>query len=283
MDNTGTPKRTRWSENKAQQDGKDETTKLTYSIERDALECPICFVPFEDRVYMCKNGHAACGSCYAKMNTMCPCCIEPIGNIRCRPLEKVLAAMSAPCRFSTSAYMRLIRASGCTEIVAYTERRNHEASCPHAPCVCPFDGCNYQGHLLYSHIQDEHATDAAVVATGCLRGTGTTVTLHKSKPFHVLLHRGGSRVFLLLNGDNVLSGRSLSLVCISPPPPLPNCELLYKIELGAVSRAPGELGLSMSGTVPCVRRLEGFDAKAFLFVPDSYWGSSGTISVTVHL
>uniref|UniRef100_A0A0E0JDH4 E3 ubiquitin-protein ligase n=1 Tax=Oryza punctata TaxID=4537 RepID=A0A0E0JDH4_ORYPU len=272
-----TPKKSR-SEKKAaglstdQQDEENETTKMTYSIDSDSLECGICFLAFEARVYMCKNGHAACGSCCVGMSRACPFCHEPIGDIRCRPLEKVLAAMSAPCKF---------RSSGCTEIVAYTERRSHEASCPHVPCRCPFDGCNYQGHLLYSHIQDEHATDA-VVAMGCLRGT--TVTVHKGKPFHVLFHRGGTRVFLLLNGGDVLSGRSLSLVSVGHPPPA-NCELLYKIELAAAGPGPGtgELSLSASGTVPCVRRLEGFEAKAFLFVPDSYWGSSGTVSVTVHV
>ncbi|KAF0918382.1 hypothetical protein E2562_023543 [Oryza meyeriana var. granulata] len=216
-----------------------------------------------------KNGKA-CGSCCVGMNRACPCCSEPIGDIRCRPLEKVFAAMSAPCKF---------RATGCMETVGYNEKRSHEASCPHASCRCPFDGCSYEGLLLYNHIQDDHATDA-VVAMGCLRGT--TVTLHKSKPFHVLLHRSGTRVFLLLNGGDVLSGRSLSLVSVGPPSHA-NCELLYKIELAAVVPGPGELALSASSTVPCVRRLEGFEAKAFLFVPDSYWGSSGTVSVTVHV
>uniref|UniRef100_A0A0E0BWB2 SIAH-type domain-containing protein n=1 Tax=Oryza meridionalis TaxID=40149 RepID=A0A0E0BWB2_9ORYZ len=255
-----------------QQDVEEETTKMTYSIDSDSLECGICFLPFEDRVYMCKNGHAACGSCCVVMGRECPSCNEPIGDIRCRPLEKVLAAMSAPCKF---------RASGCTETVGYTERRSHEASCPHAPCRCPFDGCTYLGLLLYNHILDEHATDA-VVAMGSLRHRGITVTVHKSKPFHVVLHRGGTRVFLLLNGGDVLSGRSLSLVSVGPPPPA-NCELRYKIELAAVGPGQGELALSASGTVPCVRQLDVFEAKAFLFVPEAYWGSSGTVSVTVHI
>ncbi|BAS70151.1 Os01g0123500 [Oryza sativa Japonica Group] len=51
-----------------QQDVEEETTKMTYSIDSDSLECGICFLPFEDRVYMCKNGHAACGSCCVVMD-----------------------------------------------------------------------------------------------------------------------------------------------------------------------------------------------------------------------
>jgi hypothetical protein len=35
-----------------QQDVEEETTKMTYSIDSDSLECGICFLPFEDRVYM---------------------------------------------------------------------------------------------------------------------------------------------------------------------------------------------------------------------------------------
>ncbi|EEC69850.1 hypothetical protein OsI_00190 [Oryza sativa Indica Group] len=244
-----------------QQDVEEETTKMTYSIDSDSLDA--------------RTGTPrAAPAASSWMDRACPSCNEPIGDIRCRPLEKVLAAMSAPCKF---------RASGCMETVGFTERLSHEASCTHAPCGCPFDGCTYLGLLLYNHILDEHATDA-VVAMGSLRGT--TVTVHKSKPFNVLLHRGGTRggnrVFLLLNGGDVLSGRSLSLVSVGPPPTA-NCELLYKIELAADGPGPctGVLKLSASGTVPCVRRLEGFNAKAFLFVPDSYWGSSDTVSVTV--
>jgi E3 ubiquitin-protein ligase SIAH1 len=46
---------------------------------------------------------------------------------------------------------------------------------------------------------------------------------------------------------------------------------------------PGSLELTASGAVQFVRRLEGYKAKGFLFVPDDFWGSSGSVSVTVHL
>lgn len=240
-----------------------------YFIEPDTLECVICFMPFEAQVFMCKNGHPACADCCISMNRKCSSCSESIGDIRCRPLEKVLAGMTSPCKF---------KKYGCQESVRYTERRNHEEACPCAPFHCPLDGCSYYGLLLYNHIQDDHASDAAA-AMGCLRGT--TVTLNKSMPFRVLLHRGGGRVFLLLNGGDVLSGRSLSVVCIGPCPTAGNAELEYKLKVS--SDEPGALSLSASGSIPCVRRLDGFQARGFLFVPDAYWGSSGTVSVTVHV
>jgi E3 ubiquitin-protein ligase SIAH1 len=41
--------------------------------------------------------------------------------------------------------------------------------------------------------------------------------------------------------------------------------------------------LTVSGKIQFVRRLEGYNAKGFLFVPDAFWGSSGTVTVTVYL
>uniref|UniRef100_A0A453QN06 Uncharacterized protein n=1 Tax=Aegilops tauschii subsp. strangulata TaxID=200361 RepID=A0A453QN06_AEGTS len=65
----------------------------SYTIEAEALRCDICFKPFGEQIFMCKNGHPACGSCCLIMDRMC-FCTEPIGDIRCRALEKVLAAMT---------------------------------------------------------------------------------------------------------------------------------------------------------------------------------------------
>jgi hypothetical protein len=44
------------------------------------------------------------------------------------------------------------------------------------------------------------------------------VTLKKCEPFRALLRSNCESVFLLLNGGDVLTGRSLELVCVSPYP-----------------------------------------------------------------
>uniref|UniRef100_A0A0E0FFK4 SIAH-type domain-containing protein n=1 Tax=Oryza nivara TaxID=4536 RepID=A0A0E0FFK4_ORYNI len=245
-----------------QQDVEEETTKMTYSIDSDSLIEFICARTGTPRAAPAASSWA--GNARAATS---PSATSGAGRWR---------RCSLPCPLPASSGRAAARRPSATP-----RARSHEASCPHAPCRCPFDGCTYLGLLLYNHILDEHATDA-VVAMGSLRHRGITVTVHKSKPFHVVLHRGGTRVFLLLNGGDVLSGRSLSLVSVGPPPP-GNCELRYKIELAAVGPGQGELALSASGTVPCVRQLDVFEAKAFLFVPEAYWGSSGTVSVTVHI
>uniref|UniRef100_J3M4Q3 Uncharacterized protein n=1 Tax=Oryza brachyantha TaxID=4533 RepID=J3M4Q3_ORYBR len=153
-----------------------------------------------------------------------------------------------------------------------------ESSCsPHAPCRYPFDGCIYYGRLLYNRTTTDADADAAVTL-GCL-----TVTLHKSRAFHVLLHRGGgaTRVLLLLGEDVPYAARSLSLVSVGPRPRAAgpaNSELLYKIVVAGRRRASGELARSDGhGLVAELR------PKAFLFVPVASWGSSGTVSITVHM
>ncbi|CAO2160958.1 unnamed protein product [Urochloa humidicola] len=240
-------------------------------LDPDALsvDCGICFMPFEAEVFMCKNGHAACAKCCVRINRKCWCCEEPIGDVRCRPAESMLAEMNTVCKFSKY---------GCAEVIKYVEKRRHEESCAYAPCRCPVDGCAYRGVLLYSHVLDDHADE---VASSVAYLQSTTVTLRKSAPFRLLVkaEAGMGTVFLLLNGDGVLSGRSLSLVCLGPRPAEGDREIKYKMEVRGCE--PGVL--SLAGTAPCVRHLEGFEAKKFLFVPDADWGPSGSVSVSIRI
>ena len=159
--------------------------------------------------------------------------------------------------------------------------------CQHGPCACPVPGCAYAGLALHGHIQDAHAAagggddkdnDNDVVSFA----GSAAVTLRRGTPFRVLLHETDARVFLLLNGGGVPSGRSLSVVCVGPRP-CGNKSLEYTLQVGGGGEpgALGALALSASGPVPCTRRWAGHHpTEAFLFVPDAYWGSSGSVSVT---
>ncbi|CAO2185433.1 unnamed protein product [Urochloa humidicola] len=244
-------------------------------LASDVLECPLCFAPFEAAIFQCKNGHAACGSCCDRLNGTCPSCRNPIGAIRCRPLEAAIAAMLVPCSFT---------AAGCKHRrLRYAERRAHEAtSCHHAPCACPLPGCFFSGlHFdLHDHIRDDAHHQDAAAAVGFVREA--TVALHRSEAFRVLLHAPDSRVFLLLNGGGVPSGRSLSLLSLGPRP-AGGGPLEYTIVVRG--GGGGALSLSASGPVPCARRWAGPEhhPAEFLFVPEAYWSSSGTVSVTVHV
>uniref|UniRef100_A0ACD5XDS3 Uncharacterized protein n=1 Tax=Avena sativa TaxID=4498 RepID=A0ACD5XDS3_AVESA len=250
-----------------------------FTHDMDTLECDICTLPFDSQIYTCKNGHAACGNCCVSMSNRCPSCNEPIGDIRCRAMEKVLAGMTRPCKY---------RKYGCTKVVKFMEMRKHEEeTCPYGPYSCPFNGCTYSGVQLYNHILDDHEQDgqATNVEASYYMGTlfGTRVTLQKDAPFHALLHHDGKTVFMLLNGGDVLKGRSLSIVRMCPRPG-PDEEAAEKVEYEMVVKGdqPGSLSLTTPG-MQYVRRLEGYQPERFLFVPDAFWGSSGSVTVTVYV
>ncbi|CAO2193431.1 unnamed protein product [Urochloa humidicola] len=246
---------------------------LTVTLALAALQCPLCFSPFEASIFQCKNGHAACEACCARFHRVCPSCREPIGDIQCRPLEDAIAGMVVPCAFAEH---------GCAERLRLAERAVHEALfCQRAPSACPLLGCAYAGLDLHDHILDAHS--GAGDADGVISFAGSAVVaLRRSTPFRVLLHETDKRVFLLLNGGDVPSGRSLSVVCVGPRPG-GNKSMEY--ELRVAGGEHGGLALSASGPVPCTRFWAGhYPTEGFLFVPDAYWSSSsGCVSVTVHV
>ncbi|KAI4964316.1 hypothetical protein ZWY2020_006689 [Hordeum vulgare] len=176
------------------------------------------------------------------MRRKCPTCSEPVGDFRCRAMEKILAGMTRPCRFNKH---------GCTETVRYTEARAHEEdACRFAPYSCPSDGC----------------------ATAAASST-------KSTPFRALLHPDEESVFLLLNGGDVPTGRSLG----GPRLPI-QAEVDQKAESIYLTVKGGLLwSLSARLELQFVRQLQGYKAKRFLFVPDDFWGSTDSLDVTVCL
>ncbi|XP_021311770.1 putative E3 ubiquitin-protein ligase SINA-like 6, partial [Sorghum bicolor] len=222
-------------------------------------------------VGQCKNGHVVCDPCRVRIHGTCPSCRNPVGEIRCRALEKAIADMVLPCAFSRH---------GCTQLLKHKERQDHEALCHYAPFVCPFQGCAYSVEstlLLHDHILDTHAINNVVSLVG-----STQVVLHWSTPFEVLLDPVDRCVFLLLNGGDVPSGRSLSVVCLGPRP-MANQLLEYKLKVGGAGE-PGALSLSASGSVPCMRRWAGQHPNdGFLFVPNAYWTSFSCVLVNVRV
>ena len=109
--------------------------------------------------------------CCVRINRKCWCCQQPIGDVRCRPAENMLAEMNTVCKFSKY---------GCAEVVKYVEKRRHEQTCPRAPYSCPIDACSYVGLDLHAHLLDDH--DDTVIF---LRAT--RVTLCKGDLFRVLV------------------------------------------------------------------------------------------------
>jgi E3 ubiquitin-protein ligase SIAH1 len=188
----------------------------------------------------CKNGHVVCDACRVHIQGTCPSCREPVGEIRSRALEDAIAGLVVPCAFSSH---------GCTQLLKLKEMRDHEAfHCQHAPFACPFPACAYSAAsapLLHDHILDAHDLDK--VSSFSLVGSEWQVSLCRSRqPFLVLLDRVERRVFLLLNGGDVRSGRSLSVVCLGPRPAA-NKSLEFKLEVGV---AGDGVHAQLGGAIP---------------------------------
>lgn len=142
--------------------------------------------------------------------------------------------------------------------------RVHEADyCHHAPCECPIPGCDQE----------------------------ISVKLERSMAFRVLLHEGDlGRVFLLVptGEDDGPAARSLALLSVGPRPAA-NLVLQHTMVVHAAGD-PGPGGpflMSLYGPVPCTRRWEGPNHRqteaVSIFVPDSFWGSSGSVTVRVKV
>ncbi|XP_066310924.1 putative E3 ubiquitin-protein ligase SINA-like 6 [Miscanthus floridulus] len=240
----------------------------------DAFECPICLSVFQGSIFQCKNGHVVCDACRVHIQGSCPSCREPVGEIRCRALEDAIAGVVVPCAFCSH---------GCRQLFKLKEMRDHEAfHCQQAPFACPLPACAYSAAsapLLHDNILDAHALDRD--RSFSLVGSTWWVSLRRSMPFMVLLDRVERRVFLLLNGGDVRSGRSLSVVCLGPRPAA-NKSLELKLEVG-VAGEPGALSMSATGSVACMRSWAGqYPTDGFLFVPDAYY-SLDRVVVKVHV
>ncbi|XP_010470542.1 PREDICTED: E3 ubiquitin-protein ligase SINA-like 5 isoform X1 [Camelina sativa] len=131
---------------------KTQSVKLQSS---DVLDCPICFEPLKKPIYQCTNGHLSCSSCCKKINNRCSFCTSPIGDIRCRAMEKVIEATIVPC--PNAKY-------GCKESTTYGNKSSiHEKVCVFARCFCPLQNCNYvgsytdlKGHANAAHSWEEY-------------------------------------------------------------------------------------------------------------------------------
>ncbi|XP_019100921.1 PREDICTED: E3 ubiquitin-protein ligase SINA-like 2 [Camelina sativa] len=70
-------------------------------FELDLLNCPVCCHALTVPIFQCDNGHIACSSCCNKLGNKCPnynCkwLSFPIGNYRCRIMERVVEAVIVP-------------------------------------------------------------------------------------------------------------------------------------------------------------------------------------------
>uniref|UniRef100_A0A0D3E845 RING-type domain-containing protein n=1 Tax=Brassica oleracea var. oleracea TaxID=109376 RepID=A0A0D3E845_BRAOL len=64
------------------------------TLDLEVLDCPICTEPLIAPIFQCDNGHTVCSICCPKLRNKCPFCALPIGDKRCRAMEKVFESIS---------------------------------------------------------------------------------------------------------------------------------------------------------------------------------------------
>ncbi|CDP02721.1 unnamed protein product [Coffea canephora] len=222
----------------------------------DVLDCPICIEPLSIPVFQCENGHIACSSCCLKIRNKCPSCSWPIGYNRCRAIEKVLESVKVSCR--NIKY-------GCTQMVRYCNKHEHENTCILAPCSCPLLDCNFVGSAwqLYSHFKLRHPASGNTF----LLGKPFSISLEKSQR-SIILREGDGNIIFILNHFNERHGSAINIVRIAP--------------LGSGTRfsydltvRDGDTSIRLQSSVESIRKwVDSAPAKKFLLVPCYYYTSN---------
>ncbi|KAG6743183.1 hypothetical protein NC652_038532 [Populus alba x Populus x berolinensis] len=174
-------------------------------MDLDILDCAICSYPLTIPVFQCENGHTACFSCCSKLAHKCPTCSLPIGNNRCRAIEKVLESVRIPCE-----NMRY----GCGETFIYSEKYNHDKSCIYAPCSCPIQGCNFisSSKKLDPHLRCRHVGDVIRF----YYGGAFPLPLSVGQNSEVLQETDDGAIFILHHHEETF-GNIVTISCLGPP------------------------------------------------------------------
>lgn len=211
----------------------------------------------------CENGHIACASCCSRILNRCPSCCRPIGHNRCRAIEKVLESVKVSCR--NTKY-------GCTRMVKYCHKDEHENTCSHAPCSCPLLDCNFMGDSwrLYSHFNLRHPTSGKTF----LFNKHFSVSLEKSQK-SVILKESKEAIIFILNHFSECHGSAINVIRIAPSGSVGRFS--YKL-----AAKEGDTSIKLQSSVDSIPKcVDCPPAKNFLLVPSYYTSTCGLLKLDV--
>ncbi|MED6159967.1 hypothetical protein PIB30_047128 [Stylosanthes scabra] len=159
----------------------EDNSFTVFLSDPDILHCPICFHPFTNVIYQCKNGHVSCSDCCKKLKKKCATCSSSIGSIRNRALEKVLESIKFPCPNAKH---------GCNVTFSHIGKCWHGSKCHFVPCNCPHKDCEFVSSIfdLPVHFRTEH-------------GSSSVVRFQYLKPFDVTLNSEDEATILQAESD----------------------------------------------------------------------------------
>lgn len=185
------------------------------------------------------------------------------GNVVCAEIEVVAGSGPVPC--GNIKY-------GCTEIVDYSKKRDHEDACPYAPCPCPLQNCKFvnSSKQLSSHFSSKHCDSGRHFQYDC----PLPISLSKKETFLVLQAEKDGVLFLLSKGTQSI-GHTIVITCIGPSSSK-EC-FLYDVvaEKGSSSLKFKSSAHSFPG------RFQGLPPVDFLLVPFAHLDSSGQLDLEI--
>ncbi|KAK6128758.1 hypothetical protein DH2020_037513 [Rehmannia glutinosa] len=182
------------------------------------------------------------------------------GDTVCVDIE-ISDPVRAPCR--NAQY-------GCTEIVDYTKRKEHEDVCLCSPCACPLRKCHFIGSStqLSEHFSSKHWDSGRRFQYN----SPLPVTLNKNEACLVLQAEKDGILFLLSKGTESI-GHTVMITCISPSSSKE--QYLYDI----VSERGNSCLRLKSYTNNYPGRIEGSPPVDFLLVPYCFLNSTGKLDL----
>ncbi|KAI8541926.1 hypothetical protein RHMOL_Rhmol08G0098300 [Rhododendron molle] len=241
----------------------DPSNFLTLT-DPDLLDCPICFENLTIPVFQCSNGHLACSSCCIKGRNKCPSCSSTIGRNGCRPIEKIIESVKTSCQ--NQKY-------GCSEMVFFCKKRDHEDVCIYVPCSCPLTGCAFVGSSknLALHLSTKHSGSAKCFCYDC----SIPISLEIQQKSVILQEEHDGTVFILNNGVQNL-GNVIDVICIAPS----SSERGFPYDLLATN---GGRSVKLQSFAEQVCGRVDHTPKSFLVVPSDFFGSRGHLKLELRI
>ncbi|CAL4977533.1 unnamed protein product [Urochloa decumbens] len=236
------------------------------TLELDALDCTVCWQPLNPPIFQCAVGHLICPSCLDKLRNTKKChfCSREGDYNRCYAMEKVLGSMQVPC--SHAKY-------GCTLMISYCQRQDHEATCPHGLCFCPESSCGF------SERSPAVLLDHFVAAHGC-----PSTKFRYGTHFYIDVVQGGEeKIHALSSEDEHLfllnmapepSGCVVSVFCVRPDR---DTDPKFSTWKNSCHTQSSEF------QVPSTTLSDGIPRDSFMFnVPKFYLREDSKICVTIY-
>ncbi|CAI9758427.1 unnamed protein product [Fraxinus pennsylvanica] len=223
------------------------------------LKCPVCRDPLSLPVFQCMNGHIECAFCCDMGDNVCRKCSLPIGQNRCRAMEKVLESLKISCR--NQKY-------GCKETVCYSKKLDHDNKCVYQPCFCPLIECGYVGSskCLYRHFKLYHSNSSKQF----LFDSVIHIALEMNEK-EIFLQERTEGIIFILKRFFVDDGSLIKICCIQP---FANTQFYYDL----ISRDGASSIRLTSFAENTPKRLPGPLVGKYIIIPNDF---SGPLSLEV--